>query len=94
MRDHILDLAGSNPRVAETLRESLTILRDNGSEKLGEMARDVLDGAPPRELALSSVYGDELGAGFSRFWKKYQAMDPEERSEIEENIRTRFRDTA
>ncbi len=48
------------------------------------MARDALDGTPIRELALSSVYGDELGAGFSDFWKKIQDVEPEERIKFEQ----------
>ncbi len=92
MRDHILDLAHGNPRVADALRESLDILKRRGSEALSEMARDALEGAPLRQMALSSAYGDGLGAGFASFWKKYQDMQPEERTEFNEKVREWFGD--
>jgi hypothetical protein len=47
------------------------------------MAEGVLSGRVDlRQAAASDVYGEELGAGFRRFWADYEQLDPEEREEL------------
>jgi hypothetical protein len=83
MSDELLDIAHGNARLADEMRNLLRSLLDHENEKVREMARDALDGASLRQMASSSVYGDEIGAGIETFWKKYQDMSHEERRELE-----------
>ncbi|WP_328462533.1 hypothetical protein OHA21_35490 [Actinoplanes sp. NBC_00393] len=90
MPDHILELAHGNARVAEAIRQILSTMAESGSEKMREMARDALAGAPLRELALSSVYGDELGEAFGRGWARCQALSASERADLAEAGKDQF----
>lgn len=90
MSDEILDIAHGNVRLAAEIRTLLRTLLDHPNQKVREMARDVLDGASLRQMATSSVYGDDIGADIEAFWKKYQEMPPEERAELEQSGRDRI----
>ncbi|GGN20677.1 hypothetical protein FHR83_002034 [Actinoplanes campanulatus] len=90
MSDEILDIAHGNVRLAAEIRELLRALLDHQNGKVREMARDVLDGASLRQMAASSVYGDEIGADIETLWQKYQEMAPEERAELEQGGRDRI----
>ncbi|MEU7905887.1 hypothetical protein [Actinoplanes sp. NPDC049118] len=88
MADEILDIAHGNRRLAAEIERTLAELAKNGSEVMREMATAVLKGEISlREVASSSTYGDEVAAGLDKFWKQYQAMSPEERTELEETGR-------
>jgi hypothetical protein len=82
--DEILDIAHGDPRLAQAVRRLLDELAHHGSEKVREMARDVLDGASLRQMAASSVYGDDVGTAIGTFWHTYQQMTPEQRAELED----------
>ncbi|MBB2946745.1 hypothetical protein FB565_006513 [Actinoplanes lutulentus] len=88
MSDEILDIAQGDARLANRLREILESLADRGSDQMREMAREVLGGRSLREMAASSVYGDEVGVAFGDFWARYQELSPVEQAEWEETGRT------
>ncbi|MDR6321962.1 hypothetical protein [Actinoplanes couchii] len=84
MPDEILDIAHGDIHLAARIREILVALADHDNAEIREMSREVLAGASLRRMAASSVYGDEIGAAFGRFWQTYQTMDPGRRTELEE----------
>lgn len=88
MFDELLDIAQGDARLANRLREILESLAEHGSEQMRELAREVLGGASLREMAASSVYGEEVGEAFGGFWASYQELSPAEQAELEETGRT------
>ncbi|GAA0426699.1 hypothetical protein Aca07nite_36740 [Actinoplanes capillaceus] len=76
MSDEILDIAHGDVRLAAEIRELLRSLLDHQSVKVREMARDALDGASLRQMATSSVYGDEIGADIETFLEQVPGDDP------------------
>ncbi|MEV0898467.1 hypothetical protein [Actinoplanes sp. NPDC049802] len=90
MSDEILDIAHGNVRLAAEIRMLLRSLLDHQNDRVREMARDVLDGASLRQMAASSVYGEQIGADIATFWNRYQEMTPEERAELEQYGRDRI----
>jgi hypothetical protein len=84
MSDEILDIAHGNPRLAQAVRRLLHELADHDSEKVREMAREVIDGASLRQMAATSIYGDDIGTAIGAFWHTYQQMSPEQRAELED----------
>jgi hypothetical protein len=87
MSDEILDIAGGNPRLADQIRELLHTLQDHENAKIREIARDALNGASLRQMAASSVYGDDVGTALDAFWHTYQQMTPEQQAELEKTGR-------
>lgn len=87
MSDEILDIARGDLRLAARIREMLGALAEHENTKIREMSREVLAGASLRRMAVSSVYGDEIGSAFAGFWQGYQAMDAEGRTELEKSGR-------
>lgn len=86
MHDSAYEIAGHDPRIAKVLRLSLTKLAQGPEGPLKEMAEGVLDGhVDLRQAAMSDAYGDELGSAMQRFETHYEALDPDERTELVDN---------
>lgn len=83
MHDSVYDLAGDDPRIAKSLRASLTKLAEGPDGLLKEMAEGVLHGEIDlRQAALSEAYGNEIGVALDKFTVYYDTLDQDERNAL------------
>ncbi|MBB2940539.1 hypothetical protein FB565_000243 [Actinoplanes lutulentus] len=83
--DQDLDAMAGNPRLADTVRDTLQRLRDgHGGRMLAEMADDLLDGRISlKDVAGSSAYSGPLLDGITRYQQWQSELTTEERQLLE-----------